>query len=532
MMRHLSALLLPAVALLAGQPGGGVEGRVTSGLNGQPLKRAYVVLRGLSSGTDAAPAETYVCQTGADGRFSVADVAPGRYEAEASHDGFQAKPPDRAASPVYFPQFTVEAGGHVTGIDLHLTPLGMLAGAITSDAGDPVANTVVEAMQNRYSAGRKVLTRVQQVQTDDRGEYRFSGLPPGRYYLRASNSNQDPPIAGGIDTRGPARTRIYMPAYYPAAQDASQAVALDVAPAAEMEHVDFRIRRVFVYSIRGTAPADADPMLARASFGYASAARSGENHEGFELYGIPPGIYAIRVSKTDPATRRSTLFAFRRVEIGDQDIEGLDLTRPTGREISGTVQLDGAAGPLESLRVLLQPEEAGAGTQTDCPVNPDGSFTITGQPDAYVIRVQAPAGAYLKSVRVGERERPNHRLNPGSDSGKLSLVVAGDAGRIEGSVTGADGKAIARATVTLIPDQSLPFWTDLAKTGTTGATGSFILTGVVPGAYKLYAWTDVEVGAPQDADFRKPFESQALAVQVDPSGSISVKLTAIDPGAK
>lgn len=520
-MRRVSSLLITALALFAGQPGAGVEGKVTSSLNGQPLKRAYVVLRGISAGPGAAPAETYIVQTGGDGRFSVADVAPGRYEAEASHDGFQAKPPDRPSSPAYFPQFIVEAGQQLTGIELKLTPLGMLSGSVTSDRGDPVPNTAVEAMQNRYSGGRKVLTRVQRAQTDDRGEYHFSDLPPGHYLLRASNGNQDPPVVGGLETRGPARARIYMPAFYPAGQDAAAAVALDVAPAAELQHIDLRIRRAFVYAIRGTAPPDAQMSIVRPasgpSFAYATK-QLGPNHDGFEIYGLPPGNYPVR------AMRTGSLFAFRRVEITDQDIEGVDLAHATGRDISGTVQFP---GPAASLRVTLKPENAGSGTDNNCAVNPDGSFTLVGQPDQYLVRVQAPEGAYLKSVRVGEQERPDHRLDPGSDSGKLTLVLATDTGRIEGTVTGADGKPAARVTVTLIPDQSLPFWTDLAKTGSTGSGGGFSFSGVVPGAYRLFAWTDVENGAPQDADFRKPFESQGIAVQVASSAAVAVNLTAI-----
>jgi hypothetical protein len=69
--------------------------------------------------------------------------------------------------------------------------------------------------------------------------------------------------------------------------------------------------------------------------------------------------------------------------------------------------------------------------------------------------------------------------------------------------------------------------TDLSRSGFTDEQSKFHLRNVAPGEYKVFAWEDVPVGAPQDAEFRKPFEKQAAAVKMESNGHETVELTAI-----
>ena len=71
--------MLIAAALLAQ-----VEGRVVNSLNGEPVPKATVILRA----HDEEHGQSYADETGADGRFSIDDVAPGDYAVLAERDGF------------------------------------------------------------------------------------------------------------------------------------------------------------------------------------------------------------------------------------------------------------------------------------------------------------------------------------------------------------------------------------------------------------------------------------------------------------
>jgi hypothetical protein len=48
-----------------------------------------------------------------------------------------------------------------------------------------------------------------------------------------------------------------------------------------------------------------------------------------------------------------------------------------------------------------------------------------------------------------------------------------------------------------------------------------------PGDYRLYAWEDVEPGAPMDPDFLKQYEGQAKSLKLDASAHEAVQLKAI-----
>ena len=67
----------------------------------------------------------------------------------------------------------------------------------------------------------------------------------------------------------------------------------------------------------------------------------------------------------------------------------------------------------------------------------------------------------------------------------------------------------------------------LFKTGGVSQQGSFTISGIAPGAYKLYAWEDVDTNAVRyDPDFLKPYEALGQTVQISEGASehVTVKL--------
>ena len=67
----------------------------------------------------------------------------------------------------------------------------------------------------------------------------------------------------------------------------------------------------------------------------------------------------------------------------------------------------------------------------------------------------------------------------------------------------------------------------LFKEGSASPQGLFVIAGIAPGAYKLYAWEDVDANAVRyDPDFLKPYEARGQAVQISESASerVTVKL--------
>jgi hypothetical protein len=106
----------------------------------------------------------------------------------------------------------------------------------------------------------------------------------------------------------------------------------------------------------------------------------------------------------------------------------------------------------------------------------------------------------------------------------LLVTLSTDGGVVAGMVTGSDGQPAEGAAVVLAPAGG---WLDQQRTATAGKGGRFELRDIAPGAYELYAWEDAEPGAPADADFRRPYQKQAVAVQVTAGGRQTVTLKAL-----
>jgi hypothetical protein len=72
----------------------------------------------------------------------------------------------------------------------------------------------------------------------------------------------------------------------------------------------------------------------------------------------------------------------------------------------------------------------------------------------------------------------------------------------------------------------------MARTGFTDQRGNYILRGVPPGEYVLMAWEEVDNGAAEDPEYRKPYESKAVAVKIDEKGASTASLEVIARPAK
>jgi hypothetical protein len=155
----------------------------------------------------------------------------------------------------------------------------------------------------------------------------------------------------------------------------------------------------------------------------------------------------------------------------------------------------------------------------------------TGPPEAIgpnlVNTYKALENAYVRSIHLGDVDVLRNGLQLGEQpKNPLRIVVGTKAGALSGRVVDDRGQARAGATVVLIPEGDLRFRVRHPYTSSR-ADGGFQLAGIAPGAYKLFAWKDVDTFAWQDPDFVRPFEIQGRRIefkegQVQESGNIPV----------
>jgi 5-hydroxyisourate hydrolase-like protein (transthyretin family) len=546
-------LLLFATALaVSAQSGGVISGRVTSTAHGDPVAGATVTLRGLDDG----PAQTYITETAADGRFSIANMVPGTYEPRPSKTGYEQRTPDHFATAKDFPPVTVEAGKATAPIELHLIPDGVVAGRVVDSDGDPVRHAQVEAQQYGYVSGKKQLRTLRGAQTDDRGEYRLFHLPPGKYWLHVQpSSRRNQPqfqprlrqLAGSAQMQNVPPPTGLAAAYYPGSPDVTHATELQVAPGAELDGIDVRVTPERLYAIRGRVTGDGNKgnfSVFAQSLSPPEGRPNGfpmriENDQ-YELSGIPPGKYAVigqqfsnQQQPGPPVIDMPRQYARQMVEIVDRDVDNIDLTFEPGALIKGVIKGEGSASAKDAVNINLTPADSGLMTfgmmfGGGARVGTDGTFTLQTAPGVYNVRVNGRQ-VYLKTVLIGKQAAPDRKIDTARLSGDLTLVVSNDYGKVEGTVVDEAGKPVFNANVTLIPDQRQDDLQERFRSALTKADGKFSVAAVQPGEYRAYAWLGVEQGAPQDAEFRKPFEDRAVVVKVEPNGKQTVDLKVIQP---
>src|SRR5437867_11918755 len=192
---QITLIALVAQAATTQQPRASVEGSVVKMGSGDPLASANVQLHP-EKGKEPEEIHLYSATTSPDGKFVFNNVAPGSYRLIATRSGgyVPAEYGQRSPTGEGIP-FGLAAGQKMTGVQLAMAPTGSISGRVYDRDGEPVGNAQVQALRSIYRDGRKTLTIVQSVQTDDRGEYRLFWLAPGRYYVSAQPDIPELPAA-------------------------------------------------------------------------------------------------------------------------------------------------------------------------------------------------------------------------------------------------------------------------------------------------------------------------------------------------
>jgi hypothetical protein len=183
----VSAQTPPRDAGLATEGTGSISGvAYVDAENGGPIRGARVEL------TTGSSFRARVVFADDRGRFTFDRLPAGRFNLTAKKAGFiavsyGAKRIGGAGVPI-----ALEAGEHAQA-DVRLLRAGAISGTIRGPDGEPASGVRVQAFQYDYAQGERTLqlrtfsnSQNGQLTTDDRGIYRIYGLKPGEYYFSAA----------------------------------------------------------------------------------------------------------------------------------------------------------------------------------------------------------------------------------------------------------------------------------------------------------------------------------------------------------
>ena len=518
------------------QPPASIEGQIMNAITGEPIKRATLVLVPTNQPRpDASPSMT---MSDANGHFAMTNVAPGSYMLTAQRTGYVSA--NYGARDAMRPgtAITLAPSQALKEIAFRLQPHAVLSGRILDEDGEPMANVQVQVLTPRYMQGKKQLMPLGSGSTNDLGEYRIFGLASGKYYVSATYQSMGMGYMA-IDRSANANRMDegYAPTYYPGSNDFSAAVAVPVAAGRPVSNIDMKLTRVRTVRVKGkvTNPPGVGPgrtmvmLTPRDSAGFNMFSRNMAAPQGkdgkFEIRGVTPGAYNLVAQYFDGSTRYASRIP---VNVGNGNVEDVDVTLQPGQEISGIVRIEGETeSKLGSLNVMLQPKDfgpmMGGGSSR---INDDGSFTMKNlTPDTYRAAIFGGQNLYTKSIYVGQQEAKNGEVTvPEGTAPTITLVLSAAGGQVSGSVKAEKEGATRGAMVVLVPSAEHRDDPQHFKFGSPDQYGKFSLTAIPPGDYTLYAWDNVETGAWQDPEFLARFQNKGKSLSIKEKDSVTAEL--------
>lgn len=290
-------LSLPAARVVLGQTNqsgdsaagnGAVEGVIYCTDTNEPARFATVRVQLLSSigtipKTSQAPATAAMTVTNLEGAFFINRLPPGEYVAMASLRGYMFPLSEFSWNELNvgnsssarlvrqrifktLPHLTVEAG-RVSELTLSLKRGAEIDGMVTYDDGSPAISAQISVY--RFSQSVHEWQTIDQptdaffmMSTDDRGSFRVTGLPPGRYLVSASI----PPSGGSSNAILGGRMRFDLGLPFPGRVEIfdgdtvrrKDATAIDLASGGVRAGVDIQIPISRFRTLSGAVVAKSD----------------------------------------------------------------------------------------------------------------------------------------------------------------------------------------------------------------------------------------------------------------------------------
>jgi protocatechuate 3,4-dioxygenase beta subunit len=491
---------------------GRIRGRLTAIDTSTPVRRAQVRIAGPEILTRTAVTDN-------DGRYEFRDLPAGKFTISATKAGY--------VSMNYGQRRPFEAGKTIEladaqaldKADIAMPRGGAIAGRLVDEFGEPIADAFVTALRSAWTNGRRRLQPAgRPAQTNDLGQYRIYGLPPGEYYVSATSrsgggdfmtiDNAGGDLAGVRATfvtsmmpGGPAgptasepRTG-YAPTYYPGTANGAEAQRIQLAAGQEIPSADFGLLPVRLARVTGTVVgSDGRPVegamiqtLPRNAneagamiFPMAGSARSDRDGR-FALNNVAPGEYTLQVRgirvMTAPAAGGGEMvfttriaaggdgeseFASVPLSVAGDDVANVMVVTSKGASVSGRVVFEGGSRPSGTVRIMASPIEIEGplGVAATAAANADGAFEIKGLMGQRMIRPTGlPGGWILKSVTVNGTDITDSGLTmkPNQPVTGVEVVLTSKTTEIIGTVMA--GNTVAEDYTVVIFSTDAEKWT-------------------------------------------------------------------------
>lgn len=508
---------------------GRLSGRVTALDSGRPIRRAVVRV----SGTDLREGKSV--STDAEGRWEIRDLPAGKFSLSASKGGYvqlqygQRRPFESGKS------IDLANGQSIEKIEIGLPRAGALTGRVVDEFGEPVTSVRVAAMRYRFQAGQRRLTPSGEIDTtDDLGQFRLYGLPPGEYYVQAQPQSAMSFLSVSGDRSGYAQT------FYPNAYSPSDATRVSLAVGQEAQSLVIALVPTRFVNVSGTATsAEGQPVRAGmvrlvdpgAAFSMVAGNMGIIRPDGtWTISSVVPGEYRLvaqmmkgsleEVAATGSVSMSES--AQMTITVGNEDVTGIAIATSTGNTVRGTVKWDGGEPPTGvpsyGMVVAHESDMLPVPTPTGA-IRLDGTFELRAVSGKRQFRAGGfPKGWYLKSITLNGQDITDTPIDvpPGHDISGLEVTATQRAGELSGTVQSSKGAAVTDYVVLLFPPESERWgWQSrFVYTARPDQTGRFTMAGLPEASYLAVALEYLEPGEEGNPELLEKLKSMATRVTV------------------
>jgi protocatechuate 3,4-dioxygenase beta subunit len=517
-------------------PPASISGIVTTQSTGAPVARARVIL------SSPALPQTRVTLSDAQGQYEFSGIPAGDYDLLAVRSGYALVGGSALGAPV-----RVGGGERRTGVTLVLQAAGTIPGRLQDEDGSPLAGALVEALSLRLPEARKPLLAAASAYTDDRGEFRLSGLPAGQYFVIA----RDTAFGKAGDDSGALR---YPPTYFPGVVVETEARPISVSAGADSPRAEFRIRIVKPAHVSGVLQAPDTRALVSGAVvliprdGMTLHRSASEDVEirpdgRFVFRNVPPGSYQLRArAAADPS--QVLLFGSFAVQVeADRDVPDLIVTMAAGAVVDGQVEWIGtgakAAATRSRLRVRVPfADGTSFGDALTGDVASDGTFRLKGvMTGSHFFLIEGlPEPWALTRVRVRGREAVLQPigLHEGEHLSGVRLIVTTAVTEVSGAVADAGGGPVADALILLTPPGAVQ-WSrgdPRFQMARSDRAGRYRVRSLPPGAYRIAALIAVDELAAWRPEWLARIDAHSRSfVVADAAAPQTLDLVAVSPQA-
>lgn len=547
---------------------GRIKGRVITADTGAPVRRAQVRV----TGTDILPK---VATTDNDGTYEIKDLPAGRFTITVTKSGFVnigygQRRPFEAPRPIELGDAQL-----LDKADIVMPRGSAINGRITDEFGEPIADVVVTAMRSTWQNGRRRLQSAgRSATTNDLGQYRIYGLPPGEYYVSATlRGTQEMVVAemavmatvmGGPQPDSPRSG--YSPTYYPGTPNGGEAQKLNVAIGQEAQNIDFGLVGVRLVRVSGQViGSDGRPMAgvsvttsarnaAEAGFLHLPVGSGRTDQNGnFTLNGVAPGEYNLNARGATVMTSGDgdrMVFTMTRVvggpggdgqnefgsvplSVGAEDVANVVIVTTKGATAQGRVVWEGGNKPTaNTLRITAGSADGEPGLAMlggSASVTAEGTFEMKGLAGPRLFRVaNVPAGWILKAVTVNGQDITDTGLDiKGTETiNNLEVVLTTRSTELAGTVKSGNDPALDYTVVIFSEDPQK--WTvpqtRHIHSARPSQEGKFQLKNLPAGSYYAVALEYIPQGDWFDPEVLERLKTKATRFTLEEGGSETLDL--------